>query len=356
LRNTGYDGNIILAVSPILDQDIEDYLVSQQVIINKVKYVPCSHPIKPEMAKLKDLSQIENEHDREMVTCLDPYPTLKHRWARFPLLRDLLLDCGGHTQPHLKCGGPVLITDMRDTIFQRNPFGPEAPPVTGLQVFQEHYTIRTTHWLVDWPVGDCKGVHYDEPMLCSGTTIGTRKAMLDYLSLMHTEMNTWMNTTKCCCFDTNGDDQSMHNYLYYSGMLQNVDGGVHAITNRMGLVHTVGAQASLLFEANLQSKTKLRLAKGQDTQTARDGARHDYFDLSSAETDNGNTPKEDRTNWLGMQYGLTDKDGYILDIGQHGNSNSKGSNSQRSFIIHQYDRFGPAYGHWIEKNKHQLYL
>ena len=56
-----------------------------------------------------------------------------------------------------------------DTFFQRNPFGPEAPKVHGLQVFMEHYTIRTTHWLVDWPVGDCKNIHYDEPMICSGT-------------------------------------------------------------------------------------------------------------------------------------------------------------------------------------------
>eukprot|EP00536_Pseudo-nitzschia_multiseries_P006951 jgi/Psemu1/140135/gw1.154.50.1 len=252
LRKTGFTGNIILAVAPNIDRQSEDYLKSKNVIVKKVQYVDCSHPVKDTKA-----ADADNFHDRELLTCLDPYPKLKHRWARFPLLRDFLLECGGHERPEIQCGGPVLISDLRDTFFQRNPFGPEAPKVRGLQVFREHYTIRTTHWLVDWPVGDCKGVHYDEPMLCSGTTIGTRQAMLDYLEIFHQEMNTWMESPKCCCFDTNGDDQSMHNYLYYSGMLNGVNGGVEAVTNRAGLVHTVGGHASIIFNTHTKAMKEL---------------------------------------------------------------------------------------------------
>ncbi|OEU11189.1 hypothetical protein FRACYDRAFT_141549, partial [Fragilariopsis cylindrus CCMP1102] len=257
LRKTGFIGNIILAVAPILEKDIELYLLSKNVIIKKVQYSKCNHEnIKKELQN-KTLDEIENSHDRELVTCLYPYSNLKHRWARFPLLRDYLIECGGHPDPEKQCGGPVLITDMRDTIFQRNPFDKES--IIGLQVFQEFYTVRTTHWLVDWPVGDCKNVHYDEPMLCSGTTIGTRNAMIDYLNIMQIEMYEWMSHPICCCFDTNGDDQSMHNYLYYSGKLNStsIRGGVTSIINRMGIINTVGAQASLILHSHTENKKAL---------------------------------------------------------------------------------------------------
>jgi hypothetical protein len=483
LRKTGFGGNIILAVAPNLDEKIEEYLKSKNVIIKKVQYVKCSHgiaSIKKELSN-KTLDEIEDHHDRELVTCLHPYSNLKHRWgkffvlfythkvcfrevytftvyrerfrevrpdspipyfvfvfvfsftfivkvatvfdrsgkkvystvgktksktkrndtciclllllslrvarshrpcvsffltqtffifflsfslpskfqieARFPLLRDYLIECGDHPTPEIQCGGPVLITDMRDTIFQRNPFGNDAPTVNGLQVFQEFYTVRTTHWLVDWPVGDCKGVHYNEPMLCSGTTIGTRNAMIDYLNIMQIEMYEWMSSPKCCCFDTNGDDQSMHNYLYYSGKLNStsVRGGVHSIINRMGIINTVGAQASLILESHTVNRKAYHTAKNEDIGNSH----NDPYDLSRDEegkdedhhpTQNDNNNNNEgggghRKNWLGLQYGLTDDEGYFLDM-----------NGQRSYAVHQYDRFGGNYYEWIKKNKYKLFL
>ena len=330
LRKTGFEGNIILVVAPDIKPREEEYLRSKKVTMHKVKYTDCSHPVK------KDIDRDRADgHTKELLTCVDPYPSLKHRWARFPLLRDLLLECGGDDHPEVRCGGPVLITDMRDALFQRNPFGPDAPKVHGLQVFEEHYTIRTTHWLVDWPVNDCKGVRFDEPMLCSGTTIGTRRAMLDYLEIFHGEMNTWMASEKCCCFETNGDDQSMHNYLYYSGMLNGVTGGVTAVRNRDGLVHTVGALGSLIFNTHVREKKILR--KAQNHPSPND-AHHEKFDISNEE-DAGNT-----RNWLGLHYGLTDRDGYFVQY-----------DGTRSFVIHQYDRFGFKYDEWLSANAMDIY-
>ena len=231
---------------------------------------------------------------------------------------------------------------MRDTIFQRNPFDKES--IIGLQVFQEFYTVRTTHWLVDWPVGDCKNVHYDEAMLCSGTTIGTRNAMIDYLNIMQIEMYEWMSHPICCCFDTNGDDQSMHNYLYYSGKLNNtsIRGGVTSIINRMGIINTVGAQASLILHSHTENKKALHTAKNEYSGNSH----NDPYDLSRDE-DGKDKPKShpERKNWLGLQYGLTDSDGYFLDM-----------NGQRSYAVHQYDRFGGNYYDWINKNKYKLFL
>jgi hypothetical protein len=313
LRNTGYKGYIILAVSPDVPSHIENYLLSQSVAVKKVQYVNCSHPLATQDTRTE---QQQNDHDKEILTCVHPYPNLKHRWARFPLLRDYLVEC-------TTCTGPVLITDMRDTIFQRDPFGADAPPVNSLQVFEEHYTIRTTHWLVDWPVFDCKGVRFDKPMLCSGTTIGTRETMIEYLRVMHAEMVDWMNDPKCCCFPINGDDQSMHNYLFYSGKLDHV---AVAVPNRMGIVNTVGAQGALIWDAHLQAKREMLKKMGKDEGTANQYP----FDI---DTEHGNEPG----NWLGLQYGMTDKDGYFVNY-----------NGERSFVAHQIDRLGFPIYEWIE--------
>lgn len=331
LRKTGYMGNIILVVSPTIETSTENYLAQNNVIMHKAQYVNCSHPVSDDLNKANRTKM--NSGNKELVTCVHPFPNLKHRWARFPLLRNLLLECGGQPNPEVQCGGPILITDMRDTFFQRNPFGPDAPRVEGLQVFQEHYTIRTTHWLVEVPVSKCKGVHYNEPMLCSGTTIGTRQAMLDYLEIFHGEMKVWMASPKCCCNKMNGDDQSMHNYLYYSGMLDGVTGGVHPIKNRAGLVNTVGAMGSLILNTHKREKDKLRAAMNKTI-----GGVRDPFDLSTEEDE------KKSKNWLGLHYGMTDSDGYFTQF-----------DGSRSYVIHQWDRFGPKFRNWLTKNSKELY-
>lgn len=310
LRKTGFEGNIILVVKPTIDKTSEDYLQAKNVTMHKVKYVNCTHTF-----GILEEDKNKDTHTKEFSTCVHPYPGLKNRWGRFPILRDLLQDCGGRPDPERQCGGPVLVADVRDTVFQRNPFGPEAPLVYGLQVFEEHYTMKTTNWLVDWPIGDCKGVHYDKPMLCSGTTIGTRQAILDYLNTMHEEMKLWMADPKCH-FKINGDDQSIHNYLYYAGKLDGVSGGVLAAKNRNALVHTIGNLANLI----LSTHREVHDVKGNPP-----------YDLSP------NEDKKNTQNWLGLQYGLTDSDGYVVEY-----------DGTRSFVLHQIDRFGPQFDRWVK--------
>jgi hypothetical protein len=314
LRKTGFSGHIILAVSPKIAKDSFRYLLEKNVTVHKVQYVNCSQPIKSN-------GDPSNHHDKEMVTCVHPYPNLKNRWGRFPLLRDYLLEC-------TDCTGPVLVTDMRDAFFQRDPFGPEAPPVEGLQVFEEHYTIRTTNWLVSWPVGDCKKVTFDRPMLCSGTTVGTREAMLGYLQAMYDEMVEWMADPVCCCFETNGDDQSIHNYLFYG---TNRFSGLspRAVPNRMGLIHTVGAQGALIYQAHMDTKQAM-LPEGR-----KDDAYHMEYDGINSTT-NGNNG---RRSWIGMQFGLTDNEGYFVN-----------HNGERSFVVHQYDRLASPFDNWLDSN------
>eukprot|EP00980_Cylindrotheca_fusiformis_P008441 scaffold1784_cov116-Cylindrotheca_fusiformis.AAC.21 len=301
LRNTGYKGNIILVVSPQPEEGVEEYLTSRGVIMKRLEIVDCDTKI------IQDQANVKNSHQKEVMTCAAPYPNLKVRWGRFPILRGYLEECQ-------TCTGPVLVTDVRDAFFQRDPFGDGAPKVKGLQVFEEFKFQRTTHWLVKYPVKQCKGIEIDETMLCSGTTIGTREAMLQYLDTMHKEMTEWMTDPNCCCNAINGDDQSIHNYLFYTGRFANAE----VVKNRMGIVHTVGHQATLIFRAH-------------EAALARDFPNNYTKDMAY------NIPLSTGSTWLGPEYDLVDNEGYFLNY-----------DGTRSRVVHQYDRFRSQIKKWVK--------
>lgn len=300
LRNTGFQGNIILALSPDVDEEVSKYLGSKNVTMKRVQYVNCSH-------QLLNESEVKDVHGQEVRTCVFPYDYLKARWGRFPLLRDYLQGC-------VECTGPVLFADVRDTFFQCDPFGDNLPDDVGLQVFEEDKRMRTSNWLVEWPVRECKEIKFDEPMLCSGTTIGTREAILDYLEIMHHEMKIWMEDPKCH-FKINGDDQSIHNYLYYTGKLP----FARAIPNRMGIVNTVGAQSALVKKQH-SAVLKSRGITGRDAQIATYPGSNFSHGL-----------------WVGKQFQITDDHGYFTNL-----------DGTTSCVVHQYDRYGYQLEKWLQ--------
>uniref|UniRef100_A0A7S2YTV4 Uncharacterized protein n=1 Tax=Entomoneis paludosa TaxID=265537 RepID=A0A7S2YTV4_9STRA len=211
--------------------------------------------------------------------------------------------------------------DVRDSIFQLDPFGPGSPPIKGLQVFQEHPNQTTKHWITNGPLSNCKGretkpLWFNMPMLCSGTTIGTRAAMLKYLEAMYGEMKDWAAQTKCH-FSLNGDDQSIHNYLFYTGQLP----FANSIPNRVGIVNTAGVEGSVVFKAWRQ--------QGMDEEGLEQG-------ISANRPFPGATDK----TWMGpKEYNLTDEFGFFTQ-----------ADGTRSRVVHQADRFGMYYWHrWLPK-------
>lgn len=298
-----FAGNIILVIAEEPARGVVDYLTSKGVMQKVLKKVPCTTKIFGEEEKVTG-------HAKEVATCAHPYPYLKIRWGRFPLLRDYLQECEA-------CTGPALFTDVRDAFFQRDPFGDGAPVVKGLQVFQEAKFQKTTHWLVKGPVSKCKNVVLDEIMLCSGTTIGTREAMLEYLEIMHREMTAWMKDPKCCCNKMNGDDQSIHNYLYYTGRFPNAT----SVPNRMGIVHTVGKQAAEIYKAHEGTLKRNRGSKDFAKETPFQGT------------------KEGENPWLGQEFDLVDNEGFFLDY-----------DGSRSRVVHQWDRFREKVQPWLKTN------
>ena len=132
-------------------------------------------------------------------------------------------------------------------------------------------------------------------------------------------MKKWISDPKCH-FKNNGDDQSIHNYLFYTDQLPYAK----AIPPRTGIVNTVGVDGS-----NLQNEFKKRLDRRLSPSDVYDGA------------------KVDKGGWIGdaesldsyFDYSLTDDEGYFID-----------ADGKRSRVIHQYDRLGPPLGLWLERN------
>ena len=268
-----------------------------------VKYSNCTYDsfykTKEEMEAESDIKTLAG-----LSVCIEPYLDVKGRWAKFPMGRDWLRDCS-------TCTGPVLITDVRDVFFQHDPFGPGTPEVTGLQVYEEHPSSRTDHWLVDWPIGECKGVHLKEPMLCSGTTIGTRDAIMAYLDAMYEEMKRWLRDPKCR-FKTLADDQSIHNWLFYNGDLKDAV----AVKHREGVVNTVGFEGDKVFRDN--------------EKRFKDQGVRDPHEQPLPGATNG--------TWISSEFGLTNEDGELTNL-----------DGTISPVVHQYDRFGPTFGVWMSK-------
>jgi len=306
LRNVGFTGHIILGINADAPDSLRNYLNSHQVVIKPIKYTDCTFEpfYKNEQEKLEEGDQ---SNVRGLSICVEPYPDVKSRWVKYPMGRDWLNDC-------LTCSGPVFLTDVRDVYFQDDPFGPGSPEITHLQVFEEHPNQTTAHWLVDWPVGECKGVHLEKPMLCSGSTIGTREDMMAYLNIMYDEMKRWLSDPKCR-FKTLADDQSIHNWLFYNNDLPNAV----AIPNRDGIVNTVGFEIDKIF----QKKNEHFAAQGM----TENKAYSQPFEGSSEKT------------WISSSiYGLTDEEGYFTD-----------NDGSRSRVIHQWDRGAWPLIQWMDK-------
>ena len=52
-------------------------------------------------------------------------------------------------------------------------------------LFEEHPNMKNTHWLTNLPVTSCRKYTVGKtPVLCSGSTMGSREGILDYINVM----------------------------------------------------------------------------------------------------------------------------------------------------------------------------
>jgi hypothetical protein len=112
----------------------------------------------------------------------------------------------------------VMLTDVRDVIFQADPFSWDLP--SGLHVFEEYPEVKlgeqeaNRNW-IDALYGKSELEQMQGyPIVCSGVTLGTVDAMLAYLDEMSNEIAKKTGPV--------GFDQGVHNYLVRKDRLSDV--------------------------------------------------------------------------------------------------------------------------------------
>ncbi len=114
----------------------------------------------------------------------------------------------------------ILITDIRDVMFQDDPF--KGSKGSELEFFLEPSLFKNC--TANWPwVGGLYGregmeLVKNQWIVCSGTTMGTRSGILNYIEIMIKELNRIQSTGRKLF---QGEDQPIHNYLIYSDKFPN---------------------------------------------------------------------------------------------------------------------------------------
>ncbi len=111
LRATGFSGHIILAIAKDAPSDVVSYLSEQNVTM---KYVERADKCTYDGAIDDRGIPIDMSKSGEWK-CPKEYPDYKITWARFLYYRDWLKDCPS-------CTDGVMLTDVRDAFFQKDPF------------------------------------------------------------------------------------------------------------------------------------------------------------------------------------------------------------------------------------------
>lgn len=163
----------------------------------------------------RHVSQLE-EHGATVVpfTRGEPFTHLPYNALRFFLYLEWLRHNGGAYRR-------VLLTDVRDVVFQHDPFAYDWPP--GLSVFHEDLsmTIGQCPHMERWIKGHLGGAVFtalrDEHIVCSGTTVGDCSAIISYLEALTARLEPFAPGERMA-----GYDQGVHNLLIHGNFLEMV--------------------------------------------------------------------------------------------------------------------------------------
>lgn len=114
----------------------------------------------------------------------------------------------------------VMLSDVRDVVFQRDPFDFEFEDGS-LNCFLEEgeKTIGSSEgnaqWIREGFGNNALGNIADKSISCSGTTIGSIDSIMAYLKAM-------INSFVQLKYHSWGIDQGVHNYIIYQGLVKNV--------------------------------------------------------------------------------------------------------------------------------------
>ena len=144
----------------------------------------------------------------------------------------------------------VLLTDVRDVLFHADPFAdaPTAGLVCGLETSLVTLSTQPANagWL-DYAYGRERWLSFsDRRVSCSGATLGTLRAIRQYLTCMSAEIIRL--TPRLVGQD--GLDQGVHNYLLNTGRLP----PVRLVENGEGVFATLHGEDLAVFAQDVQGR------------------------------------------------------------------------------------------------------
>ena len=114
----------------------------------------------------------------------------------------------------------ILITDVRDVVFQDDPF--KNPLTHQLEFYQEPCLYKNCSANLPWIYGiyaqPAIDLVQDKNILCSGTTMGTYEGINLYIDTMIAEFDRLRSSGRRI---NPGEDQPIHNFLAYSERFPN---------------------------------------------------------------------------------------------------------------------------------------
>jgi len=219
LHSTGYSGDVVLFHCNIAERTVAR-LRRMGVIL--VPFQDSFPYLEPTLAK-----HIGWGEDRRIQT-LDIY-CLRHLLA-YCYLKEL-----ANEYQH------IMLTDIRDVIFQKDPF--DFPIGGRLCCFMEREGISfrgqsmNAEWMEIAFNGSTLERFYDNAIVCVGVTIGPSHLIIDYLTKMIDLF------TKAPGMGW-GTDQAVHNYLVHDGLLPKI----RLYENNNGPVLTLGLEDQVLVD------------------------------------------------------------------------------------------------------------
>lgn len=134
------------------------------------------------------------------------------QWMRYSIFSQILQQCDVDR---------IFISDVRDVVFQDDPFS-YTNVAFDLEFFEEPETIRNCNCNAGWIMslyGPSELITIgNNNIICSGTTMGSKKGMLNYFETMTKEILSFSNRGIQI---KGGEDQPIHNHLIRHDKFEN---------------------------------------------------------------------------------------------------------------------------------------
>ena len=136
----------------------------------------------------------------------------------------------------------VMLTDSRDVIFQRDISSYPFDSAYDLFLAEEEKLIKdcgiNSGWIQDLFGNSVLQELENKTVICSGTTIGKQRAILEYLDIMIDIVSNVEDQHIKKFGNLGGIDQGIHNYIYYKNLLPGLN--IKPMHNQCNLIYTVG--------------------------------------------------------------------------------------------------------------------